>query len=83
MSPGFDQRMLEQARFRLIESEDRTASILASATGRRDALLAHRGELIRLEGEEEFVRQQQYLETVIEISRRGAVSRMMYLAERP
>jgi len=81
--PGFDQRMLEQARFRLIESEDRTASILASATGRRDALLAHREELIRLEGEEEFVRQQQYLETVIEISHRGAVSRMMYLAERP
>ena len=81
--PGFDERMLEQAGFRPIESEDRTESVLANAIGRRDALLAHRGELIRLEGEEEFVRQQQYLDTVIEISRRGAVSRMMHVAERP
>ena len=81
--PGFDERVLEQAGLRPIASEDRTASVLANATGRRDALLAHRGELIRLEGEEEFVRQQQYLETVIEISHRGAVSRMMHVAERP
>ena len=81
--PGFDERMLEQAGFRLIESEDRTAAALANATGRRDALLAHRAELVRLEGADELDRQQRYLETVLEISRRGAVSRMMYVAERP
>ena len=43
----------------------------------------HRAALEALEGASDFARQQEYLETVIEISRRGAVSRMMYLAESP
>lgn len=80
-APGFNERMLERAGFRLLETEDRTAGALTNATGRLAARLAHRTELERLEGASGFERQQQYLETVIEISRRGAVSRMMYLAE--
>jgi SAM-dependent methyltransferase len=80
-APSFNERVLERAGLRLLESEDRTASVLKNATGRRAARIAHRGELEPLEGAEDFQRQQQYLETVIEISRRGAVSRTMYLAE--
>ena len=55
--------------------------MLKNAGGRLAARLAHRERLEPLEGASEFERQQQYLETVIEISRRAAVSRMMYLAE--
>jgi hypothetical protein len=52
-----------------------------NAAGRLDARLAHRRELEQLEGSSSFERQQQYLKTVVEISRRGALSRMMYLVE--
>ena len=82
-APGFNERMLEQSGLRLLEIEDRTAGALRNATGRRAARLAHRAELESLEGAAGFERQQRYLETVIEISRRGAVSRIMYLAEAP
>jgi SAM-dependent methyltransferase len=79
--PGFNERILEVAGFRLIQVEDRTASTLENAAGRLAARLAHRAQLEPLEGSARFEGQQQYLETVIALSRRRAVSRIMYLAE--
>jgi len=79
-APDFNERMLERSGFRLLETEDRTAGALSNAKGRLAARLAHRAALEALEGASYFARQQEYLETVIEISRRGAVSRMRYLA---
>src|SRR6266851_4972591 len=79
--PGFNENMLELAGFRLIDSKDRTASLLKSAAGRLKARLSHREELERIEGGSYFERQQRYLETVIELSQRDAVSRWMYLAQ--
>lgn len=79
--PGFNERALAEAGFRLLETEDRTASVVQNAAGRHAARLSNQEPLKRLEGRESFERQQQYLEAVIEISRRGAVSRFMYLAE--
>jgi SAM-dependent methyltransferase len=78
---GFNERALELAGFRLLETEDRTASLLKNATGRLRATLAHRAELEEVEGVPLFERQLRYLETVIALSRRGAVARTMYLAE--
>jgi len=65
----------------VIERNDRTASLLKTATGRLAARLAHRAELEQLEGTDYFERQQRYLETVVALSQRGALSRMSYLAE--
>jgi SAM-dependent methyltransferase len=79
--PGFNERTLEVAGLRLLESHDRTASLLKNARGRLTARLAHRAELEKVEGSASFERQQRYLETVISLSARGAVARMMYLAE--
>jgi SAM-dependent methyltransferase len=79
--PGFNEAMLECAGFRLLEGIDRTASVLKNAAGRLAARAAHRGELEPLEGTARFEREQQYLETVIGVSQRGALGRMMYLAE--
>jgi len=79
--PGFNEKMLEQAGLRLLQCTDRTASLLKNAAGRLSARLAHRAELERLEGPSSFERQVRYLETVMDLSRRGAVSRMSYLAE--
>jgi SAM-dependent methyltransferase len=81
VAPGFNERMLELAGFRLIVCKDRTPGLLKNATGRLAARLAHRAKLEKLEGKTYFERQLRYLETVIELSQRGAVSRMMYLAE--
>jgi SAM-dependent methyltransferase len=80
---GFNERMLEDAGFRLIECSDRTANLLKTASGRLAGRIAHRLELEKLEGSTNFERQLRYLETVIGLSQRGAVSRMMYLSESP
>ena len=45
------------------------------------AMQAHRAELSQVWRAADFEKQQDYLETVVELSRRGAVSRLMYLAE--
>lgn len=76
-----NERALEDAGFRLIEAEDRTDSLLTNAAGRLAARLAHREELGQIEDKAEFERQQHYLETVIALSRRRSLLRMMYLAE--
>jgi cyclopropane fatty-acyl-phospholipid synthase-like methyltransferase len=80
--PSFNEEALERAGLRLLESEDRTASVAKNADGRLRARLAHRAELERSEGAAGFDRQQRYLECVVALSRRHALSRMMYLAER-
>lgn len=79
--PGFNESMLELAGFRVIDGKDRTASLLKAATGRLNARQGHRLELEQIEGNNYFERQQRYFETVIGLSQRGAVSRLMYLAE--
>jgi len=81
VAPGWNERLLESAGFLLIESENRTMSILKNASGRLAAMQAHRGELEKVLSSADFESQQEYLETVVESSRRGAVSRVMYLAE--
>lgn len=79
--PGFNEQLLETASFRLIVQEDRTASVLLNANGRLRARGAHRPAIEELEGKEAFARQQRYLETVVELSERRALSRVMYFAE--
>lgn len=81
--PGWNEKMLESAGFRLLETEDRTASVLNNARGRLAAIEAHRAELERVWSSADFEKQRDYLETVIELSGRGALSRVMYLAEVP
>jgi len=81
VSANFNQHMLEVAGFRLIEHCDRTASLLKNASGRLAARFAHRMELESIEGSAYFESQQRYLETTIALAQRGALSRILYLAE--
>ena len=78
---GWNERLLASAGFQLIETEDRTMSVLKAARGRLAALQGHRAELEELSGRSVFDSQQDYLETLIDLSERHAVSRIMYLAE--
>ena len=79
--PGCNEALLRVAGFRLIDREDRTASVLLNARGRLRAMDAHRPAIEALEGEEAFAGQQRYLETVVELAERGALARVMYFAE--
>lgn len=81
VAPGVNEQLLERAGFRLIERSDRTPTLLSSARGRLTARESRRIELEKLEGSPTFLRQQQYLETVVALAEKAALSRIMYLAE--
>jgi len=81
--PDVNEQLLERASLRLIERSDRTPNLLRSSTGRLAARESRRIELEKLEGTPTFLRQQQYLQTVLALAQRAALSRIMYLAECP
>ena len=79
---GFNERMLDQSGFRLLETADRTPSLIKNATGRLTARLARQAELEQHEGEQGFDGQQQYLKTIIDLAQKRSLLRMMYLAKK-
>ena len=79
--PGVNEKLLEAAGFWLIDQEDRTGSVVFNASGRLRAMLAHRAEVEAADSKEAFARQLRYVETVITLSERRALSRIMYFAE--
>jgi SAM-dependent methyltransferase len=79
--PVYNEEVLQAAGLRLFWTEDRTDALMQVAASRHRARLAHQAELSKIEGAE-FELHQRYLETALEISRRGAVARRMYLAEK-
>jgi len=78
---GLNESALQCSGFRVLEQQDRTASLLKNAAGRLAARLAHRSELEKIESAADFDRRLRYLETVVALSQRGALSRIMYLGE--
>jgi len=79
--PGWNETLLVSAGFRLIETEDRTASAAMNGGGRLAAVMAHRASLEQVMGADEVRSQLEYLEIVVDVARRRALSRMMYVAE--
>ena len=73
------QAVLESAGFRLIETQNRTPDLLRNASGRLAAMQRHRTELEQMSSAAEVQNQREYLETVVELARLGAISRVMYL----
>lgn len=81
--PGWNEKLIDAAGLRLIEVEDRTASATRNASGRLAATKAYRADLEREISSEGVDTQIAFLEAVLEVSRRHALSRIMYLAEKP
>ncbi|HUQ79877.1 MAG TPA: methyltransferase domain-containing protein [Gemmatimonadaceae bacterium] len=79
---GLDERLLEQSGFRVVETRDRTASVVRNAGGRLGAMRTHRTELEDAIGTAAFERQQDYLAICLALAERRAMSRVMVLAER-
>jgi len=78
---GFNERALEQAGLTLLETEDRTHGMLSNACGRLEARFRHQADFQQLEGAEGFARYQGYLQSIVSLAQRGALSRVMYLVE--
>lgn len=80
-APGFNERALEQAGFTVLETEDRTNGLLSNARGRLEARLRRQADVQQLEGADGFARYQGYLQSIVCLTERGALSRTMYLVE--
>lgn len=80
--PGENERLIAQAGFRLIGSEDLTAAAAAIAQRWHDAREQHRAELVEREGGANFEGLQRFLSCVQRLSEDRRLSRYAYLAER-
>jgi SAM-dependent methyltransferase len=80
---GEDERLLNDAGFRVLAVEDATENMAESA-GRWLAARARRAEALRqIEGDETFDGQQRFLEVAATLARERRLSRLVFLAERP
>lgn len=78
---GWNEAQLHAAGLRLIEREDRTASVVRAADGRLTAFARHRAALEELSGTAWYAGQVEYLRTVRELAARRALARIAYVAE--
>ena len=80
--PGENERLIAQAGFRLLSSEDATEDEAAIARRWHDAREEHRTELVEREGQANFDGLQRFLACVHRLAAERRLSRSCYLAER-
>jgi len=80
LPPGENDRLIEQAGFTLLGSEDVTASAEAIARQWHDARERHRAALVTREGDANFAGLQRFLACVHRVSAERRLSRYSYLA---
>lgn len=80
--PGLNQRLIDQAGFRLVRQEDVTANAELIADRWHRARQTHRDDLLEIEGEERFEGLQRFFDTVHRLSSERRLSRIAYLVEK-
>lgn len=81
--PGENERLIAEARFRLLATEDLTAAAAAIAARWRAAREQHETALIAREGASNFDGLQRFLACVQRLSEERRLSRYCYVAEKP
>ena len=79
---GLNERLIEQAGFRLIRQEDVTDNAALVAGRWHRARHAHKNDLVRIEGEERFEGLQRFFEAVHTLTSQKRLSRIAYVAEK-
>jgi SAM-dependent methyltransferase len=79
--PGTNERLIEQAGFRLVRQEDVSENAAHVAGRWHAARAAHREDLVRIEGEARFEGLQRFFEAVRDLTGDGRLSRIAYLVE--
>ena len=81
--PGTNERLFEQAGFRMVWHEDVSANAAVVSERWRAAREAQRAELLALEGEERYEGLQRFLASVRDLTSTRRLSRIAYLVEKP
>ena len=82
LPPGVNERLIGEAGFRLLSSEDVTHDAAVIARRWHDARETHRAALVGREGEANFAGLQRFLGCVHRLSEERRLSRFCYLAEK-
>ena len=80
--PGINERLIEEAGFRLIRQEDVTGNAALVAGRWHRARQAHQEDLLRIEGAERFEGLQRFFEAVYTLTSQKRLSRIAYVAEK-
>ena len=81
--PGVNERLIEQAGFRLIRQEDVSDNAALISSRWHRARQAHKDALLRIEGEERFEGLQRFFEAVHNLTSERRLSRIAYVVEKP
>lgn len=81
--PGVNEQLIEEAGFRLGRREDVTGNAAAVSKRWHDARADDRAALVQIEGEERFVKLQEFFSMVHRLTSERRLSRFVYLAEKP
>lgn len=80
--PGEDERLLGQAGFKLLLTEDVTENMAAVSKRWHDARLRRKRDLIRAGGQETFLGLQRFFSLVHKVASEHRLSRFVFLAEK-
>ena|SRR5437016_11246265 len=78
--PGEDERSIREAGFQLMTREDITQNMLSVSKRWHDARLAHKDELVKMEGNQNFEGLQRFFLTVHSLAAEHRLSRFLFVA---
>ena len=79
---GYDERMIAQCGLHLLVSEDLTRNMAEVAERRKAARAARESALRKIEGDQTYEGQQEFLEVAARIAKEGRLSRFVYVSEK-
>jgi hypothetical protein len=80
---GVNERLIEEAGFELVRQEDVTQNAALVSKRWHDARAEDYDALVRIEGEERFVKLQQFFSVVHRLTSERRLSRIAYMARKP
>lgn len=80
--PGVNERLIEEAGFRVVHSEDRSENTAKVAGRRRDARQTRRKDLLHIEDVARFEASQQFYDVVHRLAAERRLSRIAYVIEK-
>ena len=80
--PGVNEKLIDQAGFRLVRQDDATPNAAMIAERWHQSRSAHEADLIRIEGQPRFEQSQRFFEVVHRLSAQRRLSRIAYVIEK-
>jgi SAM-dependent methyltransferase len=78
--PGLNEALLEAAGFRVLLTEDRTASVIMTSQRWHDAIIRHQSDLLQIEAISTVTSMIEYLEGVNVMAQERQMSRIVFVA---